>query len=124
MDRCQSKSISSLSLACLFYLAILVLGFSQEAFAGGEVIIMELDGSINPGSAYYTVRGIEDAEAMGAALIIIQMDTPGGLATSMRTMVKAIMNSMVPVVVYVAPTGSGAASAGVMITVSAHIAAM
>jgi membrane-bound serine protease (ClpP class) len=103
---------------------MLVFGSSQWAIAGDEVIIMELDGSINPGTAYYTVRGIEDAEAMGAALIIIRMDTPGGLATSMRTMVKAIMNSMVPVVVYVAPTGSGAASAGVLITVSAHIAAM
>jgi membrane-bound serine protease (ClpP class) len=105
-------------------MVILVFGSSQGAIAGDEVIIMELDGSINPGTAYYTVRGIEEAESTGAALIIIQMDTPGGLANSMRTMVKAIMNSTVPVVVYVAPAGAGAASAGVMVTVSAHIAAM
>ena len=124
MGRCKSKALCWLSFAGLFCIVILAFGSPQWAIAGDEVIIMEVDGSINPGTAYYTVRGIEDAEAMGAALIIIRMDTPGGLATSMRTMVKAIMNSMVPVVVYVAPTGSGAASAGVMVTVSAHIAAM
>ncbi len=124
MGRSQSGSLRILSLACLFCLMILISGPSRGAIAGNEVIIMELDGSINPGSATYLVRGIEEAEETGAALLIIQMDTPGGLASSMRTMVKAIMNSMVPVVVYVSPTGSGAASAGVMVTVSAHIAAM
>jgi membrane-bound serine protease (ClpP class) len=103
---------------------ILAFGSSREAIAGNDVIIMELDGSINPGSATYLVRGIKEAEETGAVLLIIQMDTPGGLASSMRTIVKAIMNSMVPVVVYVAPAGAGAASAGVMVTVSAHIAAM
>ena len=122
MGRYKSNSLCLLSRVCVFCLMILVFGSSRAAIAGNEVIIMELDGSINPGTAYYTVRGIEEAEATGAALVIIQMDTPGGLANSMRTMVKAIMNSMVPVVVYVAPTGSGAASAGVMVTVSAHIA--
>ena len=126
MVRSQSITLCTLSLAlvCLFCLMILTFGLSRGAIAGNDVIIMELDGSINPGSATYLVRGIEEAEETGAALIIIQMDTPGGLASSMRTMVKAIMNSMVPVVVYVAPTGSGAASAGVMVTVSAHIAVM
>ena len=124
MGRYKSNSICLLSRVCLFCLMILAFGSSQAAIAGNDVIIMELDGSINPGSAYYIVRGITEAEEAGAALIIIQLDTPGGLASSMRTMVKAIMNSMVPVVVYVAPTGSGAASAGVMVTVSAHIAAM
>jgi membrane-bound serine protease (ClpP class) len=124
MSRYQSRVLCFLSFACLFCMVILAFGSSQGAIAGDEVIIMELDGSINPGTAYYTVRGIEEAESTGAALIIIQMDTPGGLANSMRTMVKAIMNSTVPVVVYVAPAGAGAASAGVMVTVSAHIAAM
>ena len=124
MGRYKSNSICLLSRVCLFCLMILAFGSSRAAIAGNDVIIMELDGSINPGSAYYIVRGITEAEEAGAALIIIQLDTPGGLASSMRTMVKAIMNSMVPVVVYVAPTGSGAASAGVMVTVSAHIAAM
>jgi membrane-bound serine protease (ClpP class) len=124
MGRYKSRAFCLLSFAGIFCLVMSSFGASQGVFAGDEVMIMELDGSINPGTASYIVRGIEEAEDDGAALIIIQMDTPGGLASSMRTMVKAIMNSMVPVVVYVAPTGSGAASAGVMVTVSAHIAAM
>ena len=69
-------------------------------------------------------RGIEEAEKSDAALAIVMLDTPGGLASSMRTMVKAILNSRVPVVVYVAPRGAGAASAGVMVTIAAHVAAM
>jgi membrane-bound serine protease (ClpP class) len=124
MGRSQSNSLCLLSLVFLFCLMILAFGSSREAIAGNEAIIMELDGSINPGSATYLVRGIKEAEETGAALLIIQMDTPGGLASSMRSIVKAIMNSTVPVVVYVAPTGAGAASAGVMVTVSAHIAVM
>ena len=91
---------------------------------GGEVAIIELEGPINPGAAAFLTRGLEDAEKQGAELIIIRLDTPGGLVPSMRTMVKGIMNSPVPVVVYVAPKGAGAASAGVMITVAAHVAAM
>jgi membrane-bound serine protease (ClpP class) len=91
---------------------------------GGEVRIIELEGPINPGAAAFLTRGLEDAEKSGDELIVIRLDTPGGLVPSMRTMVKGIMNSSVPVVVYVAPKGAGAASAGVMITVSAHVAAM
>ena len=90
----------------------------------GEVIILDVDGPINPGTASYLSRGIEEAEKSDAALAIVLLDTPGGLASSMRTMVKAILNSRVPVVVYVAPRGAGAASAGVMVTVAAHVAAM
>jgi membrane-bound serine protease (ClpP class) len=95
-------------------------GYGQER----EVLIIDLEGPINPGTATFMVRGIEEAEERGAAMVIIRLDTPGGLATSMRTMVKAILNSSVPVVVYVAPSGAGAASAGVMVTVAAHVAAM
>jgi len=87
-------------------------------------MIIELEGAINPGNATFMTRGLDEAEKSGSALVIIRLDTPGGLASSMQTMVKAIMNSRTPVVVYVAPKGAGAASAGVMITVSAHIAAM
>ncbi|MEJ2723898.1 MAG: nodulation protein NfeD [Deltaproteobacteria bacterium] len=89
-----------------------------------EVMIVDLEGPINPGTATFMVRGLEEAEEQGSVLVIINLDTPGGLASSMRTMVKAILNSSVPVVVYVAPSGAGAASAGVMVTVAAHVAAM
>lgn len=89
-----------------------------------EVLILDLEGPINPGSALYVERGVLEAEVRGAALVILRMDTPGGLASSMRTMVKAIVNSPVPVAVYVGPRGAGAASAGVMVTVAGHVAAM
>jgi len=95
-------------------------GFCKDA----DVMIIDLEGPINPGTATFMVRGIEDAEERGSELVIIRLDTPGGLASSMRTMVKAILNSSIPVVVYVAPRGAGAASAGVMVTVAAHVAAM
>ncbi|MFH1488640.1 MAG: nodulation protein NfeD [Pseudomonadota bacterium] len=103
----------------------LMLFFTGPGFCEDrEVMIIELQGAINPGGATFLTRGLRDAEKRDAALVIIQLDTPGGLATSMRTMVKEIMNSPIPVVVYVAPKGAGAASAGVMVTVSAHVAAM
>jgi len=87
-------------------------------------MIVELEGTINPGTAMFVTRGMEEAEDKGAKIIIIRLDTPGGLATSMRTIIKAMLNSPIPVVVYVGPMGAGAASAGVMITVAAHVAAM
>ncbi len=89
-----------------------------------EVMIIKLEGAISSGAATNLTRGIKEAKDRGASLVIIQLDTPGGLVVSMKTMVKTIMNSSVPVVVYVSPKGAGAASAGVLITVSAHIAAM
>ena len=110
--------------ACLLFLGITFAGVCPEAIADNVALVIEMEGSINPGTAAFVVRGIEEAESRGAALAIIRMDTPGGLASSMRTMVKAILNSKVPVVVYVGPKGAGAASAGVMVTVAAHIAAM
>jgi membrane-bound serine protease (ClpP class) len=113
-----------LILAGMLCLALVSLGKTVGLTKGGEVRIIELEGPINPGAAAFLTRGLEVAEKEGAELIIIRLDTPGGLVPSMRTMVKGIMNSPVPVVVYVAPKGAGAASAGVMITVSAHVAAM
>jgi membrane-bound serine protease (ClpP class) len=113
-----------LIIAGMLCLALVGLGKTVGLTKGGEIRIIELEGPINPGAAAFLTRGLEDAEKSGVELIIIRLDTPGGLVPSMRTMVKGIMNSSVPVVVYVAPKGAGAASAGVMITVSAHVAAM
>ena len=86
--------------------------------------IIELEGPINPGTAMFVVRGLEKAKEANATLAIIRLDTPGGLGSSMRTIIKAILNSPVPVVVYVGPKGAGAASAGVMITEAGDVAAM
>ena len=113
-----------LIIAGMLCLALLGLGKTVGLGKGSEVTIIELEGPINPGAAAFLTRGLEDAEKSGSELVIIRLDTPGGLVPSMRSMVKGIMNSPVPVVVYVAPKGAGAASAGVMITVSAHVAAM
>jgi len=90
----------------------------------GAAMVIELDGTINPGTAQFVKKGLERAQSEGYAVAIIRLDTPGGLDTSMRTIVKSILNSSIPVVVYVAPRGARAASAGVMITVAAHVAAM
>jgi membrane-bound serine protease (ClpP class) len=87
-------------------------------------MVIELEGAISPGTDQFVIRGIKRAEKNDYPLVIIRLDTPGGLDTSMRNIVKTILNSPVPVVVYVAPRGARAASAGVMITIAAHVAAM
>lgn len=104
--------------------AVLMVGTPGIAAAENEVVIIELEGPINPGMAMYVTRGLEKASDKGAGLAILRIDTPGGLASSMRTIIKAILNSPIPVVAWVGPSGAGAASAGVMVTVAAHIAAM
>lgn len=92
--------------------------------AANEVYIIKVSGSINPAVADFIEKGINKASADGVSCIIIEIDTPGGLAESMRKIVMAIYASKVPVVSYVAPSGARAASAGVMITIAADIAAM
>jgi membrane-bound serine protease (ClpP class) len=87
-------------------------------------MVIELEGTINPGTAQFVTRGLKQAESSKHSLVIIRLDTPGGLDPSMRSIVKAILNASLPVVVYVAPKGARAASAGVMITIAAHVAAM
>jgi membrane-bound serine protease (ClpP class) len=87
-------------------------------------MVIELEGTINPGTAQFVIKGLKRAEASKHKLVIIRLDTPGGLDSSMRSIVKVILNSSIPIVVYVAPRGARAASAGVMITIAAHVAAM
>lgn len=89
-----------------------------------RAVVLELEGVIGPASNDFIVRGIEQAEESGAALVILRMNTPGGLDTSMRDIIKKILASRVPVVSYVAPPGSRAASAGTYIMYASHIAAM
>ena len=92
--------------------------------AASSVVEIPIDGEIEPILADYVVHGIDRANAEHASLILITIDTPGGLDTSMRAIIQAILRSTVPVVVYVYPTGSRAASAGFYILLSADIAAM
>lgn len=97
----------------------------DTAGAGRPVVArIVVDGPISPVSADYIQKNIEKAAEQKLDLIIIQLDTPGGLMTSTREIVKSILGSQVPVAVHVAPPGARAASAGVFITMSAHVAAM
>ena len=105
----------------LFQIAFLFVFSSINAKTVHRIII---DGVINPVATEYIVKSIEKAEAENAELLLIELDTPGGLMESMHRIMKAIQSSDVPVAVYVAPSGSRAGSAGVYITYSAHIAAM
>ncbi len=89
-----------------------------------EVVVIEINGTINPATLDYIRKGVEESEHKSAEALIILLDTPGGLLTSTKEIVKLILNSPVPIVVYVSPKGASASSAGVFITLSANIAAM
>ena len=91
---------------------------------GGTALQLEIDGPIGPATSDYVVRALEEAEARGADAAILRMDTPGGLSSSMREIIQAILASPVPVLGYVAPEGARAASAGTYILYACHIAAM
>ena len=107
----------------IILLCSLIGGYSAAA-AENEVYIIKVADAISPGTAEFIRSGIKTAEVKKAACVIIELDTPGGLAESMRTIVQSILNSKIPVAVFVSPRGARAASAGVMITMAADIAAM
>lgn len=89
-----------------------------------EAVILEANGAIGPAISDYLLRGLAISKERGAAVVIIRMDTPGGLDSSMRDIIRAILASPVPVITYVAPDGSRAASAGTYILYASHLAAM
>tara|TARA_B110000438_G_scaffold55195_1_gene55241 strand:- start:1910 stop:3205 length:1296 start_codon:yes stop_codon:yes gene_type:complete len=108
----------------LFVVLLPLLVWSTTAFGAGRIIVIEVDGVINPVVAEFMVNEIDNANKFSEELIVIQMDTPGGLDPSMRKIIKAIQNSKIPVASFISPGGSRAASAGVFIAIASHISAM
>jgi len=105
----------------IFSSIFIIQGKTQDK---APIFTIEVDGIINPPTAKFIIDSIDEAAKEGGQCLIIQLDTPGGLMESMRLIVKKILTSNIPVIVYVSPKGARAASAGVFITMAAHIAAM
>jgi membrane-bound serine protease (ClpP class) len=105
-------------------IVLLLCTFALSLPGDKNIKVLRIEESINPGTAAFLERGARQAVEEEAVLLVVELDTPGGLVTSMRTMIKTIMNAPIPVVVFVSPSGAQAASAGVFVVMAADIAAM
>ncbi len=125
MRRLQLRlGLRHLRLALCVLLAVAFHSGTRLEAAAAQVVLVELQGTIGVASTLHVCRAIENASRTGAHLVIIRMDTPGGLLTATREMISCILASARPIAVYVAPSGARAASAGTYIAQAAHIAAM
>jgi membrane-bound serine protease (ClpP class) len=109
---------------CMLVSLLLATLAATPSWAARPVSVIDIDGAITPITVRLLAAAIERAQADGSQALVVQLNTPGGLERSMRSMVQSILNSEIPIIVYVAPTGARAASAGVFLTMAAHVAAM
>ncbi|HDS05614.1 MAG TPA: nodulation protein NfeD, partial [Deltaproteobacteria bacterium] len=111
-------------IVCLFAAIILFTGVARANGEKPVINVITVASVITTPTAKYVADSIEKAKEEGAQGLIILLDTPGGMDTTMREIAKSLLNSPIPVIVYVYPSGARAASAGVIITTAAHVAAM
>lgn len=126
MNHPRRRPLQSVLLLILAVVACLIVHHAAPTWGDmtGEVVVATYEGVINPVAAEYLHDALDSAQVGGAQALIVRLDTPGGLDTSMRVIIKDLTSATIPVVVYVSPSGGRAASAGVFITMAAHIAAM
>ncbi len=131
MTAVNASSVRSLFRVWLAVFAVLAAMCADAAQAPGSTVVapgtatvLEINGAIGPATSRYVTKEIEAARTTGGRIIVLQIDTPGGLDTAMRDIIRAILASPIPVVSYVAPPGARAASAGTYILYASHIAAM
>lgn len=116
--------IRARSLGVMLISALSVWLVTASIAAAGDLFVVSIDGSINPASADYLIGAIELAEQENAAAVLIELDTPGGLVSATQDIIRSMLNSSVPTIVYVTPRGATATSAGTFITLAANVAAM
>ena len=117
-------SWNSLVVSIIFVITLSTFVMGNDLTKPEYAVILTVNGAIGPATLDYIQTGFNDATMSGASLIVIKMDTPGGLDRSMRDIIQLILASSVPVVTYVSPSGARAASAGTYILYASHIAAM
>jgi membrane-bound serine protease (ClpP class) len=124
-QRSGSRRVGAIGAMCaLALVAWFAFAAQPEQSTGARAVMLEISDAIGPATSRFFVRTLERAEKDNARLIVLQMDTPGGLDSAMRDMIRAILGSSIPVVIYVAPSGARAASAGTYLLYASHVAAM